>query len=139
MTVTAALLIGLPGRSRDVYGEPGVLELAVLLLPIAGVFQVFDGLQVVALGLLRGLGDTRVPMLINVLGLLGLRHPCQLVARFRRRIGRRRPVVGARARARDRRGVTLVVRLRTGSGATRAHRHRRAGGAGRDLCATRSE
>jgi MATE family multidrug resistance protein len=48
--------------------DAAVLALAVLLLPIAGVFQVFDGLQVVALGLLRGLGDTRVPMLVNVLG-----------------------------------------------------------------------
>ncbi len=45
-----------------------VLALAVLLLPIAGVFQVFDGLQVVSIGLLRGLGDTRVPMVANIVG-----------------------------------------------------------------------
>ncbi|HEX6995859.1 MAG TPA: MATE family efflux transporter [Gammaproteobacteria bacterium] len=67
MTVTAALFIGLPGPLARLYtDEADVLALAALLLPIAGVFQVFDGLQVVALGLLRGLGDTRVPMLINV-------------------------------------------------------------------------
>src|SRR5690606_11913819 len=67
MAVTGALFIGLPGPLARLYtDEPNVLALAVVLLPIAGVFQIFDGLQVVALGLLRGLGDTRVPMLINV-------------------------------------------------------------------------
>jgi MATE family multidrug resistance protein len=54
--------------------QPGVLELAALLIPIAGVFQVFDGLQGVAVGVLRGMADTRVPMLIIVMGfwLVGL-------------------------------------------------------------------
>jgi MATE family multidrug resistance protein len=69
MACTGLLFIGLPGPLARVYSDDAaVLALAVLLLPIAGVFQVFDGLQVVALGLLRGLGDTRVPMLVNVLG-----------------------------------------------------------------------
>jgi MATE family multidrug resistance protein len=45
-----------------------VIAFAALLLPIAGVFQVFDGLQVVSIGILRGLGDTRAPMLINLFG-----------------------------------------------------------------------
>jgi len=45
-----------------------------LLIPLAGVFQVFDGIQVAAIGILRGLGDTRTPMIVNVLGfrLVGL-------------------------------------------------------------------
>jgi len=38
------------------------------LIPIAGVFQIFDGIQVVASGVLRGLGDTRAPMVANLLG-----------------------------------------------------------------------
>lgn len=42
-----------------------VVELAVVLLGIAAVFQVFDGVQVAALGALRGLKDTRVPMIIG--------------------------------------------------------------------------
>src|SRR5690606_4572203 len=58
--------------------EPSVLALAVVLLPIAGVFQIFDGLQVVALGLLRGLGDTRVPMLINVVAFWVVAIPVSL-------------------------------------------------------------
>lgn len=41
-----------------------VVDLAVVLLSIAAVFQVFDGVQVAASGALRGLKDTRVPMLI---------------------------------------------------------------------------
>ena len=38
------------------------------LIPLAGVFQVFDGTQVVAGGILRGLGETKVAMLVNLLG-----------------------------------------------------------------------
>lgn len=45
-----------------------VLAVAVLLIPIAGVFQVFDGAQVVAIGILRGLGDTRTPVVTAILG-----------------------------------------------------------------------
>lgn len=45
--------------------EP-VVALAVILLRIAAVFQIFDGIQVTAAGALRGLKDTRVPMLISV-------------------------------------------------------------------------
>jgi MATE family multidrug resistance protein len=35
---------------------------------VAAVFQLFDGLQVVATGILRGLGDTRTPMIWNFAG-----------------------------------------------------------------------
>lgn len=49
-------------------GESGVRAVAVMLLPIAGVFQVFDGLQVTMFGVLRGAGDVQVPTLANVLG-----------------------------------------------------------------------
>ncbi|MFK7848648.1 MAG: MATE family efflux transporter [Rhodothermales bacterium] len=41
-----------------------VVELAIVLLGVAAIFQVFDGIQVAALGALRGLKDTRVPMII---------------------------------------------------------------------------
>jgi MATE family multidrug resistance protein len=42
-----------------------VVAQAISLLGIAAVFQVFDGLQVTAGGALRGLADTRVPMVIG--------------------------------------------------------------------------
>ncbi|HEX5632204.1 MAG TPA: MATE family efflux transporter, partial [Gemmatimonadales bacterium] len=44
------------------------IELAAMLIPVAGVFQLFDGMQAVTAGLLRGAGDTRVPMLTNLAG-----------------------------------------------------------------------
>ncbi|MCA1559739.1 MAG: MATE family efflux transporter [Acidobacteria bacterium] len=48
--------------------DPGVLATGVALLFVAAVFQLFDGLQGVATGVLRGLGDTRTPMLWNLAG-----------------------------------------------------------------------
>lgn len=42
-----------------------VVSLAVSLLFVAAVFQLFDGVQVSAAGALRGLKDTRIPMLIG--------------------------------------------------------------------------
>lgn len=46
--------------------DAAVLGLGVSLLAVAAVFQLFDGLQGVATGVLRGLGDTRTPMLWNL-------------------------------------------------------------------------
>jgi multidrug resistance protein, MATE family len=83
MTLTAAILIGLPGPLARLYtADAGVLALTVVLLPIAGVFQVFDGLQVVSLGLLRGLGDTRVPVIAGLAGFWGIGMPVSLVLGF---------------------------------------------------------
>lgn len=45
-----------------------VVEIGVTLLAIAAAFQLFDGTQAVATGVLRGLGDTRTPMIMNVVG-----------------------------------------------------------------------
>src|SRR4029077_8003806 len=44
------------------------VAVAVQLFFIAALFQVFDGVQVIAVGALRGYGDTAVPMLIAALG-----------------------------------------------------------------------
>jgi MATE family multidrug resistance protein len=48
--------------------DEGVLRIGISLLLVAAVFQLFDGLQGVATGVLRGLGDTRTPMLWNLFG-----------------------------------------------------------------------
>jgi len=45
-----------------------VLEIGASLLFVAAIFQLFDGVQGVATGVLRGLGDTRTPMLWNLAG-----------------------------------------------------------------------
>ena len=51
-----------------------VVSQAVVLLSLAAVFQVFDGIQVTAAGALRGLKDTRTPMIVGVVAywLVGL-------------------------------------------------------------------
>ena len=41
-----------------------ILEIGVILLALAAVFQLVDGAQVIALGLLRGVQDTAVPMVL---------------------------------------------------------------------------
>ena len=47
--------------------DSAVVFLTAQLLLIAGVFQIFDGIQVVSAGALRGFEDTRMPMVIGVL------------------------------------------------------------------------
>jgi multidrug resistance protein, MATE family len=54
--------------ARAYSADPVILAAAIMLLPFAGLFQVFDGIQVVCVGILRGTGDTRTPMIINILG-----------------------------------------------------------------------
>ena len=48
--------------------ELDVINAGATLLVVAAIFQLFDGLQVVATGALRGAGNTRVPMLVNLAG-----------------------------------------------------------------------
>lgn len=54
--------------------EPAVEVMAVTLVRIAGVFQIFDGLQVVGIYALRGLKDTRIPFVVTILsyGIIGM-------------------------------------------------------------------
>ena len=48
--------------------DAAVISIGVVLLRVAAVFQLFDGLQGVTTGVLRGVGDTRTPMLWNLAG-----------------------------------------------------------------------
>lgn len=54
--------------------DPGVIALCASILPIAAAFQIFDGVQVVACGVLRGMGRTRPAVVFNLISywLLGL-------------------------------------------------------------------
>ncbi|MDX2059815.1 MAG: MATE family efflux transporter [Gemmatimonadales bacterium] len=75
MVFTATAFLAVPRLLAAAYTpDPAVAALAAALIPLAGAFQVFDGIQAVALGALRGVGDTRVPVLINLTGyyLVGL-------------------------------------------------------------------
>jgi MATE family multidrug resistance protein len=66
-----------------------VLAIASVLIPIAGVFQIFDGAQAVGAGVLRGIGDTTAPLVAMVTGywLLGL--PVSAYLGFRTSLGPR--------------------------------------------------
>lgn len=69
MSVTAVILISFaPWLARVFTADPAIIAAAASLIPIAGVFQVVDGIQGVSGGILRGAGDTRVPMLSNLAG-----------------------------------------------------------------------
>jgi len=84
MVVSACVLLAIPGVFAGAYTSvPGVVAMAAALIPIAGVFQVFDGLQVVAAGVLRGAGDTRAPLVSNVLGFWLVGMPVSLWLGFR--------------------------------------------------------
>lgn len=69
MALSAIVLLALPNALAHLFtDDPAVVAVAASLIPIAGVFQVFDGTQGVSSGILRGAGDTRIPMLINMTG-----------------------------------------------------------------------
>ncbi len=88
MSLTAILFLSMPGPLARLYTEQQeIVALAVTLIPLAGVFQVFDGLQAVGGGILRGLGETRVAMLVNLFGYWFLGLPVSYVLGFRLGLG----------------------------------------------------
>ncbi|NJL01633.1 MAG: MATE family efflux transporter [Spirulinaceae cyanobacterium RM2_2_10] len=72
MTVTALLFWSFPAAIVGIYLNPRELanretiELAIALLGVAAMFQLADGTQAIAAGALRGIKDTRIPMLIGI-------------------------------------------------------------------------
>ena len=80
MAIPAALMLFAPRFVLSMYVDPAaaanaaMVGFAVQYMVIAAAFQLFDGLQAVAAGALRGLQDTRVPMVIALSGywLLGI-------------------------------------------------------------------
>ena len=74
MAAAALVMLALPGPLVRLFLDPAephaeaVVRTATVLLALAGAFQLADGAQVVLAGMLRGLRDTRVPMLISGFG-----------------------------------------------------------------------
>jgi MATE family multidrug resistance protein len=64
--------------------DPTVVKVGASLLLVAAAFQLFDGLQTVATGALRGTGDTTTPMVANFVAywLIGLPLGCELCWRW---------------------------------------------------------
>ncbi len=75
MSAAAVALLAAPGWIARLFTpQAEVIATAATLLRIAAFFQLFDGLQIVATGALRGAGNTRAPMLCHFAGywLIGL-------------------------------------------------------------------
>ncbi len=69
MTVSASAFAFLPGLLARLYTpDEAVIAVAAVLIPVAALFQIFDGLQVVGSGVLRGSADTRIPALLGLVG-----------------------------------------------------------------------
>lgn len=67
--------------------EKDVIELAPMLLLIIALFQIPDGLSVTFTGVLRGLLDTKVPMIIGLVSFWGLMVPAAYILAFKLNYG----------------------------------------------------
>jgi MATE family multidrug resistance protein len=66
MACSGSVFVSLPKLIARLFTpNPAVIQVGAQLLLVAAAFQLFDGLQTVATGALRGAGDTRTPMLAN--------------------------------------------------------------------------
>jgi MATE family multidrug resistance protein len=78
MSAAAVVLWTAPDAIIGVYvdiADPAnreTVQIARRLIAIAAIFQVFDGMQVIAAGALRGFKDTMVPMLLATFGYWGI-------------------------------------------------------------------
>jgi MATE family multidrug resistance protein len=79
---SAAMLVFPRPLASVLTDEAPVLDAAETLLVIGALFQISDGLQIVGAGALRGLGDTRVVLYLNLLGHYGLGVPIGVALAF---------------------------------------------------------
>ncbi|MFP4662930.1 MAG: MATE family efflux transporter [Bacteroidales bacterium] len=83
MGLCAVLFITLaPALARLFSNDPAVWEAAIPLLIIAGLFQIVDGLQVVSLGILRGIADVKKPFWMAAFSYLVFGLPVSYLAAF---------------------------------------------------------
>ena len=75
MTCASLVFVSIPTWIARLFSpDPIVIRTGAHLLLVAAAFQLFDGVQTVATGALRGSGDTKTPMLANFIAywLIGL-------------------------------------------------------------------
>jgi MATE family multidrug resistance protein len=85
MACSGSVFVAVPNLIARLFTpNPAVIRVGAQLLLVAAAFQLFDGLQTVATGALRGAGDTRTPMLANFVAywLMGLPFGYVLCFRF---------------------------------------------------------
>ncbi len=93
MALTALMFVLTPGPLIAIFldvSQPAnaeVVRLAAAFLVWAAIFQLVDGAQAVGNGLLRGLHDTRVPMIYALVGYWGLGFPMGLLLAFKAGLG----------------------------------------------------
>jgi len=86
--LTMIIFLAVPEPLVSVFIDPeepardAVLALGISFIAVAGLFQVVDALQVMALGLLRGVQDTQVPMIMAAFSYWGIGLPVSYVLAF---------------------------------------------------------
>jgi MATE family multidrug resistance protein len=85
---TTVLFVTLPEVLISIFVDAGqtardeVVAIGVVLLALAALFQLVDGAQVVALGLLRGVHDTKIPMVLAAVSYWGIGMPASYILGF---------------------------------------------------------
>src|SRR5688500_9483247 len=83
MAGAALLFLLIPETLAGLYTtDSGVLAIAGSLIVLGGFFAVFDGLQAVCIGILRGIGDTRGPVAISMVGYWLIGMPVSVLLGF---------------------------------------------------------
>lgn len=76
MACSGLMLLSFPEAIGALYTRDApVLAIVITALPVAAAFQLFDGLQTVANGVLRGVGDLRFPAVAGLIAFWGLGLP----------------------------------------------------------------
>jgi MATE family multidrug resistance protein len=95
MSVAALAMLIVPAPIIKLFtADPAVVATGVSLLLIGAAFQLFDGVQGVATGVLRGLGDTHTAMLSNIAGHWAIGLPAGALLCFQAGLGVRGLWVG---------------------------------------------
>ena len=106
--ISATLLFTIPARIASMYtDDAAVIALAAQLLTLAAIFQLSDGIQAASNGALRGLKDTRLPMLITGFAYWGVGMPVGWWLAFPAELGARGMWMGLIA------GLTVAAVLLT--------------------------
>ena len=88
MSAAAILLLAVPESIARLFTpDAAVIATAVTILRVAAFFQLFDGLQIVATGSLRGAGNTRTAMVSHLIGYWVIGLPLGALLCFRRGLG----------------------------------------------------
>jgi len=88
MSAAAIVLLTVPEWIARLFTpDAAVIAMAATILRVAAFFQLFDGLQIVVTGSLRGAGDTRTPMVCHLIGYWVMGLPLGAMLCFGRGLG----------------------------------------------------